>query len=175
MKTRLNLYRILPQKLSWNSGTLTWHSHLALSLGCSNETPEPAPNVHSLLRQKLSLCSRIVTRESIIIPSDFMSHPCPHLHHHLSHKFHGERSSSLCQAIFHQYRDVYNKQFGYLHSTGNYSLHQCPPGSHNCCSGMLYHLVRTRHHLHMWNWRFKSVSYIFAIATCLPCYIHWDM
>ena len=131
-KTRLNLYRILPQKLSWNSGTLTW------ILKWDSWTSPKCPL--TVKRQKLSLSYRIVTSGSIIPPNDFMSHLYPHLRHHLPHKFHWERTSSLCQAIFHQYKDVCNKQFGYLHSTGYYySLHQCPPGPHNCCSGMLYH------------------------------------
>ena len=28
-------------------------------------------------------------------------------------------------------------------------LHQCPPGSRDCCSGMLYHWVRTWYQLHL--------------------------
>ena len=54
IQTRLNLYRI------FSTNTLSrkqWHAHLALSLGCSNETSEPALYVHSLLlKTKLSLC-----------------------------------------------------------------------------------------------------------------------
>ena len=101
MKTRLNLYRILPQKLSWNSGTLTWMLKWDSWL-----CPKCPLTVNK--RQKLSLSYRIVASEYIILPNDFMTHPCPHL----PHKFHWERTSSLCKALFHQYKDVCNKQFG---------------------------------------------------------------
>ena len=120
----------VPVSRTTTQHSIQWHSHFDDHLKLLT-----SPYVHSLLKTELSLCYRVVTSGSIILSSDFMFHPCPHL----PHTFHWERTSSLCKALFHQYKDVCNKQFGYLHSTGYYYfLHQCPPGPHNC-SGMLYH------------------------------------
>ena len=94
IQTRLNLYRILPQKLSWNSGTLTW-----MLKWDSWTCPKCWLTVNK--RQKLSLSYRIVISEYITLPNDFMSHLYFHLRHHLPHKFHWERTSSVCQTIFH--------------------------------------------------------------------------
>ena len=74
-----SLYRTLPLKSLWSSGTLpmmiAWDSSFNL----------PHLSTHRT-RQKLSLFYRIVTDQSIIPPRLFTPHPCPHLrhNHHLS-------------------------------------------------------------------------------------------
>ena len=77
----LNLCRILPQVI-----TKQWHSHFDDYRKLLN-----LPQMSHFKRQKLSLCYRIVTSESIIPPNDFMSHPCPHLRHNYHLPLHHPR------------------------------------------------------------------------------------
>ena len=63
--------------------------------------------------------------------------------------FHLGKTSSLKKSHLCQYEEVCNKELGQSCRAGQYHFHQCPLGSRDCCSGMLYFWERTWFHLHL--------------------------
>ena len=66
--------------------------------------------------------------------------------------FYLDRTSFLWQS---QYEEVCSKKLGQFCTTGHHALHQSPPGTQDCCSGMFWCWVRTEDHLHLETIRYQ--------------------
>ena len=170
IKTRLNLYRILPQKLSWNSGTLTW-----MLKWDSWTCPKCPLTVYK--RQKLSLSYRIVDLLSLpMISCLIYILTCVTICHTSSI---GKEPVPFARPFFTSTRRSatsslvsYTAQGTIIPSTNVFQGHttvvlvcctiKWEPDI-TCTCEIEYSKVCT------------NVSCIFTISNCLPCYIHWDM